>query len=271
MFTANIIKILISCPADVQHAVEPTKKEIYGWNSRHAEAQRLVLLPYHWSTHATPEMGDRPQAIINKQIVNNCDMIVAFFHKRVGSPTGKYDSGTIEEIEECIKANKPVLVYFSKESISPDEIDATELAQLREFEEKLKERGLYGSFKSIAEFESIFPSHLARTVENKFRRGESVARQASAGPIEPALSNKAKLILGNAALGKGGMVSVTRARGGLYATANNSPLCKPGDTRDEAECIDAIEQLVEATFLEKAGNGTYRITSTGFEYIDSKK
>ena len=45
-------------------------------------------------------MGERAQAIINRQIVKDSDLVVAIFWTRIGTPTGVAQSGMIEEIEE---------------------------------------------------------------------------------------------------------------------------------------------------------------------------
>ncbi len=47
-------------------------------------------------------MGDRPQGIINEQLVNNCDIFIGIFWGRLGTRTGKTESGSVEEIEKFI-------------------------------------------------------------------------------------------------------------------------------------------------------------------------
>ena len=71
-----------------------------------------MLLPVGWETHATPAMGDRPQAIINKQILAGCDLLVAVFWTRLGSPTGAAASGTVEEIEEHLQRRQTCDALF---------------------------------------------------------------------------------------------------------------------------------------------------------------
>ncbi|WP_353622123.1 hypothetical protein [Halocella sp. SP3-1] len=60
----------------------------------------------HWETSAFPESGKRPQALLNKQIVNDSDAAIAIFWTRFGTPTEEYDSGTEEEIEKMLKSDK---------------------------------------------------------------------------------------------------------------------------------------------------------------------
>lgn len=68
-------------------------------------------------------MGDRPQAIINKQLLEQSDLLVAVFWTRLGSPTGATNSGTVEEIEEHLAAKKPTMLYFSSAPVRPDSVD----------------------------------------------------------------------------------------------------------------------------------------------------
>jgi len=58
-------------------------------------------------------MGDRPQAILNKQLGEISNILIGIFWTRLGTHTGQAESGTVEEIEEFMKAGKPVLLYFS--------------------------------------------------------------------------------------------------------------------------------------------------------------
>ena len=59
-----------------------------------------MLEPVGWETHSVPELGDRPQAIINRQILRESDLLIAVFWTRIGTATGAHPSGTVEEIEE---------------------------------------------------------------------------------------------------------------------------------------------------------------------------
>jgi hypothetical protein len=55
----------------------------------------------NWRTHSHPAAGARPQALLNKQVVDRCDILVGVFRLRFGTPTGVADSGTEEAIRRC--------------------------------------------------------------------------------------------------------------------------------------------------------------------------
>jgi hypothetical protein len=61
----------------------------------------------------TPGCGDYPQGLINNQIVDDCDILIAAFWSRLGTATPVAPSGTAEEIGRLRERSKNVLLYFS--------------------------------------------------------------------------------------------------------------------------------------------------------------
>jgi len=118
-----------------------------------------------WETHSAPEYGKRPQEIINRQVVDNCDLLVGIFWTRLGSPSGVSDSGTIEEIERVATQGKPVMLYFSQSKQDPDKINIEQLQKLRTFKEKTFPRALVESFSNQIEFRD----KLAKQIEIQVR------------------------------------------------------------------------------------------------------
>ena len=77
------LKLLISTPSDVlpQHLSE-IRKVISQWNINSGESVGLVILPVLWTEHAVAEFGDRPQALLNTQIVKDADLGIAIFRDK---------------------------------------------------------------------------------------------------------------------------------------------------------------------------------------------
>ena len=96
----------------------------------------------HWSTDSFPESGDKPQELLNKQIVRECDAAVAIFWTRFGTATDNYGSGT-EEIEEMLSADKQVFMYFLEAPVIPSNIDIEQYEKVQEFKERYKDRGIF--------------------------------------------------------------------------------------------------------------------------------
>lgn len=158
-------RVMIACPSDVDEERKAAIEVIYDWNALNEEREKVVLLPVTWETHATPQMGDRPQAIINKQLLPNADILIGIFWTRLGTPTGVAESGTAEEIEKFSATKKPTLIYFSDRSV-PATIDLSEFQRVRDFKDRWRTKGLFGSYKSIDEFKQKISVHLTRVIDD---------------------------------------------------------------------------------------------------------
>src|SRR5471030_2439313 len=134
-YKAKVIKVMIATPSDVAEERRVIRDTVYEWNYVHSEDKDLVLMPVGWESHASPSMGERPQAIINKQVLENCDLLIAAFWTRLGTPTGKASSGTVEEIEEHLKAGKPAMIYFCSKPVALDTVEEKQRKALAKFKE----------------------------------------------------------------------------------------------------------------------------------------
>jgi hypothetical protein len=173
-YDARVFRILIASPSDVEDEREIAVRVIHEWNDLYSHSRNVALLPLRWETHTAPEYGVRPQEIINRAIVDECDLLVGIFWTRVGSPTGIAESGTLEEIERVGTAGKPIMLYFPRVEIDPERIDLTQIERLKKFKEKTYPKGLVENFKKAIEFRDKF----AKQLELKIR---DLQRSDSAG------------------------------------------------------------------------------------------
>ena len=163
-YNAKVYRILIASPGDVEKERNLASNIIYDWNCIHSEAHEIVLIPVRWETHSSPDVG-RAQDIINNQLVKNSDILIGIFWTRLGSPTGEYASGTVEEIEEFIKANKPVMIYFSRKDY-PSDIDIEQLKLLRDFKNKMQNRCLFCEYKDLVELKEQISRHVTMKIND---------------------------------------------------------------------------------------------------------
>ena len=164
MYDAIVLKVLIASPGDVVKERQAIFDIFQQWNSLHAESFSIFLQPVMWEKDTTPELGESPQDIINKQLVNECDILVAAFWTRLGTPTAKAASGTLEEINEFESAKKPVLLYFSTQPVSPESIDSDQYKMVVELKEQMKKKGLFDTYDNLYEFREKLLTHLTRVV-----------------------------------------------------------------------------------------------------------
>ncbi|MBC2669170.1 hypothetical protein ACFOON_08320 [Novosphingobium piscinae] len=150
-FSATVYNVLIASPSDVPHERQAIAQSLHEWNSLHAQTQGIMLQPVMWETHSAPSMGDRPQGIINDQVVRGCDMLIGAFWTRLGSPTGVEDSGTVEEIKWFLNNKKPVMLYFSKAQVDLDNVDIEQFKKLKEFKSSIRDKGIQEDYYSVNE------------------------------------------------------------------------------------------------------------------------
>ncbi len=149
-FSATVFNVLIASPSDVGER-RTIAEALQEWNALNAKETGNVLLPVMWESHSAPAMGDRPQGIINEQVVKSCDMLIGAFWTRLGSPTGVEDSGTVEEIKWFLKNSKPVMLYYSKAQVDLDNIDTVQLEKLKDFKKSIRDKGIQEHYGSIDE------------------------------------------------------------------------------------------------------------------------
>lgn len=159
--TGTIFRALVASPSDCTHERKIIPEVIAAWNAVHSLSSATIIEPVLWETHSRPGMGNRPQEVINQQLVTNCDLVIGAFWTRLGTPTGVAESGTAEEIEHFREAGKPVLLYFSSAPVVPESLDAEQYKALTEYKERLGQQGLYFKYEMLSEFRELLQRHLA--------------------------------------------------------------------------------------------------------------
>jgi hypothetical protein len=159
-YDCRVYRILIASPSDVEAEREIAVRVIQKWNDLYSYSRKVALLPLRWETHTAPDYATRPQEVINRAIVDNCDLLVGIFWGRIGLPTGVAESGTLEEIERVVNVKKPVMLYFSRVGLDPDTVDLDQLEKVKQFKEKTYLKGLVESYKNATEFEDKFARQL---------------------------------------------------------------------------------------------------------------
>jgi hypothetical protein len=160
MYSSTAVEILIASPADVVDARDAIQDEIAQWNTANSRRRGVTAVAVRWETHAVPEMGGHPQAILNRQLGDHCDLLVALFGNRLGTPTPHAPSGTAEEIQRFIANKKPVLLYRieGRVDVSPD---PEQLRELEAFLASVRQTGLISQPTSVEDLRTSFRRHLS--------------------------------------------------------------------------------------------------------------
>lgn len=274
-YTATTFNVMIASPGDVASERAIVRDVIYEWNAVHSGARKIVLLPIGWETHSSPEMGAPAQQIINRQVLNKCDLLVGVFWTRIGTPTEKHLSGTVEEIEEHIASDKPAMLYFSSQPVAMDTVDLDQVQRLKEFKSSCQSRGLYEGYDSHAEFKEKFYRHLQLKVNEHplFQVGELGATDATILESRtklPDLSQEARVLLKEASQDSGGTILHARYMGGTAIQTNGKNLIPSNDRREVAKWEEALEQLRSYDLVVDRGykGEVFEITNLGYQVAD---
>ena len=165
-YDAKVILVMIASPSDVLEERKIVRDIIEEWNTICAAERSAVFVAVGWETGTSPELSGRPQQMINERLLAKADLLVGIFWTRVGSPTGKAISGSVEEIEEHMKAGKPVMLYFSNVPAKINSIDDKQYEQLKTFKKWAREKGLVESYDTQADFRDKFRRQLPLTLQD---------------------------------------------------------------------------------------------------------
>lgn len=284
-YQAIVFQVMIASPGDVAKERQIIKEVLQEWNYIHSFDKHIALMPVGWETHSAPLMGERPQAIINKQILESSDLLIGVFWTRIGTPTGESVSGTVEEIEKHIASGKPAMLYFSTAPAHPDSIDSDQYNQVKKFKEKCLSEGLVEVYDSLSEFKEKLMRQLAITLnQNEYItknihdqgnselviQSEMPAENMVAHPQIPSLTNEAKTLLVEASQDKNGIVMRLHTFGGTTIQTNEKQFAEQGNPRSEAAWGAAVEQLVNHGLIEdRAMKGeVFFMTHEGYKVAD---
>jgi len=155
------IKVLISAPADQTKEVDIVLSSIADFNDLMAK-RNIVFTPVHWQKNVSTGRGERAQDVINDQI-SDCDMIVAIVGTRMGTATGKAESGTAEEVFGfCKKENFDTVSYnthvFFNTFYDGDvlALEPEQLAKVKKFKSEVGDLGiLYSPFSNLTTLKKL--------------------------------------------------------------------------------------------------------------------
>jgi len=172
MYEAKVLEVFIASPSDTNPQRGAIHDAVVRWNETESRHLGLVLLPVMWETHSYPDLSAPAQPVINEQVVDQVDVVIATFWTTLGSPTDSAESGTVEEIQRARNAGKHVLLYFCDMPVAPLDSDTTKLDELKAYKERVKKEGLFSSYSSIEELRDKVRKDLTRLVHRRLEDGD---------------------------------------------------------------------------------------------------
>lgn len=274
-YTATAFNVMIASPGDVASERAIIREVVYEWNAVNSSTRSIVLLPVGWETHSSPEMGAPAQTMINEQVLNRCDLLVGVFWTRVGTPTERHSSGTVEEIEEHIATGKPAMLYFSSQPVALDTVDIEQVNRLKQFKTSCQTRGLYETYDSHSEFKDKFYRQLQLKVNEHPLFQVTRSKTQSLNIVEshtslPTLSPEARVLLKEASQDRGGTIVHVRHLGGTDIQTNGKNLIPSNERREIAKWEQALDDLTSRELVVARGNKgeIFEVTNLGYQVAD---
>lgn len=186
-FSAQIYPLLISSPSDVNADADIAIEATLRWNVIYGRQFNSSVMPLHWTRHVAAEYGVRPQESINNQLVEEAEIVIALFWHRLGSDTGKSDSGTIEEIEEAHDRGAHVAVLRCRRDIPSDDLDAEQASKLDSYLLGLRDKALVLDYEDDNGLRQHVETILTRAVSASSAQAKAEATVAApSSEIQPA-------------------------------------------------------------------------------------
>lgn len=275
----KIFQVMIASPGDVNEERKIAREVINEWNSINSRKTKIFLLPLGWEKEIAPQTGTSAQDIINKEILEKCDLLVGIFWTRIGTPTKNYASGSVEEIQKHISSKKPAMLYFSSQPVVPDSIDNDQYQKLKEFKEYCKTLGIIENFQNIYEFKENFRRHLSILINsheyfNKFIYNPSVETfqdvDNSGIVVVPSLSENAKRLLMEIYYDHNGQLMFVEFIGGFEVSANNKIINEDTSAKTKAIWKSATKELSDNEILSPIGykGEIFELTHIGYKIAD---
>lgn len=143
--------VLLSRPGDANHYAEIAANVIGAINRQHSRSTGVHFHLLDWAKDSYADSGAEPQQLINRQIVDDADIVLAIFNERMGTPTQKFDSGTEEEIMLALEAGKPVHAYFWQPPKGFTPADPSQYERLESFKKRISGSLMYAQFSNEQE------------------------------------------------------------------------------------------------------------------------
>ena len=146
---AEIYNVMLSSPSDMQKERGKISRTITSWNQKLGLKYQVFFQVFRYEKDILPRItGKDGQTVINDLLCKKSDIAIAFFGKKLGTPTKHYPSGTVEEIAIHLEQEKPVYLFFAKNQ----DVDITdEYQRLLNYQQEMKAKGIYGEFSSLKE------------------------------------------------------------------------------------------------------------------------
>ena len=181
----RVYSALLSSPRGIESDRDAVHKAVAEAN-RFLRADAIAIEVRDWERDVRPTVGTDGQDVVNRQLCNDCDLAFILIHDRVGSPTPRARSGTIEEAEIVLSRREngervDLLAFFRKPTVNLSQETLSNLNDVLLFRKSLEDRGVFWrEYTDSSELEALVRIHLPSAVRalegNEHRAGSEDVR-----------------------------------------------------------------------------------------------
>lgn len=171
----RIVKIFLASPMDLTEERKIFNSVIEKINQFIGKFNHVIFEVIGWEEYAIPDLGEDAQDIVNRQIQLDYDIFVCLFKNRIGTPTKRAQSGTIEEYERAkmYRISRPdlsIMAYFFTQEQNHSEID--EVKKMME-----NDGALFWEVENLDIFENAVFRHFSAKLVNFIKNDTDVSER----------------------------------------------------------------------------------------------
>ncbi len=171
------IKIFLASPSDVSRERKYLVEVVNEINRSVASNQGVVLEVICSENNVFPGYGQDGQAVLNQQIgdMQEYGLFVGIMWNRIGTPTPRAESGTVEEFERAVKSfqkngHPAIWFYFRGSAAKLNTYEALEQRRkVLVFKKKIQKKVLIREYTTPANFRNKFLENILLWLSSKHR------------------------------------------------------------------------------------------------------
>lgn len=160
--------IFLASPGDVPTERRYVEEIVADLNRTVASAKDIVLQVVRWENDVFPGYGMDAQALINAQIAEMAKytLFVGIMWNRLGTPTPRAISGTVEEFERAVEAHiqngRPEIWFYFRESASKfnTEKQLEQRKKVLAFKVQVQASGMPWTYRNPSDFRNKFRNQI---------------------------------------------------------------------------------------------------------------
>ena len=166
------LRVVVASPGDVQKERDLLPGVFEELNGGVAYMCGVRLELHRWETDAYPGFhAEGPQGLIDRILkIDDSDVVIGIFWKRLGTPTPSGETGTEHELNLALQAWKnnkrpEVMVYFDQKAYSLKSKEETDQwGRVLEFHKAVPKEGLSWPYRGPRQFETFVRNHLTNFI-----------------------------------------------------------------------------------------------------------